>query len=341
MTMRSMTKIERIDAALKGEAVDLVPISFWRHFYLQERDAELLADALLAFQRDYQWDFVKVNPRATYHAEAWGNRYRYSDDPHTPPALIDQVVHSRDDWAKIGVLDAFSAEPLKQQLVLLELMKEGLQGEKVYFLQTVFSPLAVAYRLAGHSKERLAQAMQQEGRELHAALEAIAETFTNYVKACIDAGASGIFFTPTKLASSDVMTEQQYQEYGVPYDLRLLAAIQGRPGFNLLHLCGDKVFFDRLMKYPVDAISWDATLPGNPSLREGKERSGKMVVGGVSHTHTLEKGSPQMVVAEVMRAIQETGGRGFVIAPGCTYSTRVKREMLEAALEARARFGSA
>ena len=62
-----MTKIERINAALKGEEVDAVPVSFWRHFYHQERDPGLLADALLAFQREYEWDFMKVNPRASYH----------------------------------------------------------------------------------------------------------------------------------------------------------------------------------------------------------------------------------------------------------------------------------
>lgn len=338
--MRSMTKRERIDAALKGEPVDLVPISFWRHFYLQERDAGLLADALLAFQREFQWDFVKVNPRASYHTEAWGNRYRYTDDPHTAPTRVNHVVHHKEDWAKIGVLDIWKSDPLEQQLVLLELMKEGLQEENVYFLQTVFSPLAIAYRLAGHSKDGLVQAMEGESKELHAALEAITETFTGFAKACIDLGASGIFFAPTKLASADVMTEQQYQEFGTPYDLQLLAAVKDRPGFNLLHLCGDNVFFDRLMNYPVDAISWDATLPGNPSLREGRARSGKMVVGGVSHTRTLESGSAQQVAQEVARGIEETGGRGCVIAPGCTFPTTARRELLEAALEARGRYGS-
>ncbi len=339
--MRSMTKKERIDAALKGEAVDLVPISFWRHFYLQERDPGLLADALLAFQREFQWDFVKVNPRASYHTEAWGNRYQYTDDPHTPPTRMSHVVHDRGDWSKIGVLDIWKSDPLKQQLVLLELIKEGLQDENVYFLQTVFSPLAVAYRLAGHSKDRLAQAMEGEVQELRGALEAITETFANFAKACIDAGASGLFFAPGKLASTDMMTEQQYQEFGAPYDLQLLSVVKDRPGFNLLHLCGDNVFFDRLMSYPVDALSWDATVHGNPSLREGKARFGKMVVGGVSHTRTLESGSVEQVAQEVARGIEETDGRGYLIAPGCTFPPVARRELLEAALEARSRYGSA
>lgn len=339
--MARMTKKERIDAALKGEPVDLVPISFWRHFYLQERDAGLLADALLAFQREFQWDFIKVNPRASYHTEAWGNRYQYTDDPHTAPHRVSHVVHTKEDWSKIGVLDVWKSEPLKQQLVLLELMKEGLQEENVYFLQTVFSPLAIAYRLAGHSKERLAQAMEQESKELHGALEAITETFTGFTKACIDVGASGIFYAPTKLTSADMVTETQYREFGAPYDLQLLATVKDRPGFNLLHLCGDNVYFDHFVSYPVDALSWDTTLPGNPSLREGRAKSGKMVVGGVSHTRTLETGSPEQVAQEVARGIEETGGRGYVIAPGCTFPTTTKRELLEAVLDARDRYGAA
>ncbi len=333
--MQPMTRIERMDAALKGEQVDKVPISFWRHFYLQERDAGLLADALLAFQREFGWDFMKVNERASYHVEDWGNRYSYSDDPYVAPSLVSHVVHTKEDWAKIGVLDIWKTEALKQQLVLLELIKEGLQEENLYFLQTIFNPLSIAQRLAGHSKERLLQAMENEPKELHAALEAITETFANYVGACLNAGASGIFFATNRTASADMMTEEQYGEFGMPYDLRVLAAARGRPGFNLFHICGDHIFFDMLMSYPVDAISWDITGAGNPSLREGINRSGKAAVGGIGHRTTLATGTPQRVADEVSSAIAETGGRKLVLAPGCTFPPNTRKELLNAALAAR------
>jgi uroporphyrinogen decarboxylase len=338
--MQSMTRMERIDAALKGQEVDRVPISFWRHFYLQERDAGLLAEALLAFQREYGWDFMKVNPRASYHVEDWGNSYSYIDDPNNGPATSSYVVHSAGDWAKIEPLDVRNSEALRQQLVLLGLIKEGLQGENVYFLHTIFSPLSVAYYLAGKSNERLKEAMKNEAKELKGALEAITETFIAYARASLDAGASGIFFATTKMSSADMMTEKQYEEFGVPYDLRVLEAVQDRPGFNLLHICADNIFFDRLMRYPVDAISWDATLPGNPSLGKGKRRSGKMVVGGISQTRTLVDGTPEQVAGEVERGIEETGGRGYAAAPGCTYSPATAREMLHAAIAAVERAGS-
>jgi uroporphyrinogen decarboxylase len=220
------------------------------------------------------------------------------------------------------------------------LIRDGLQGEQVYFLQTIFSPLSVAHRLAGHSKERIGQAMRGEAKELKGALEAITETYVAYARASLDAGASGIFFATTKMSSADMMTEKQYEEFGVPYDLRVLEAIQDRPGFNLLHMCADNIFFDRLAGYPVDAISWDATLPGNPSLGEGKKRSGKMVVGGISQTRTLVDGTPEEVAGEVERGIEETGGRGYVAAPGCTYSPAAGKEMLHAAIAAVERGGT-
>jgi uroporphyrinogen decarboxylase len=137
-----------------------------------------------------------------------------------------------------------------------------------------------------------------------------------------------------------MMTKEQYEEFGAPYDLRVLEAVQDRPGFNLLHLCGDNIFFDRLMRYPADAISWDATLPGNPSMGDGKRRSGKMVVGGISQTRTLADGTPEQVAGEVDRGIEETGGRGYVVAPGCTFPTTAGRQMLHAAIAAVERAGS-
>lgn len=333
--MRSMTRIERVNAALKGEEVDLVPMSFWRHFYLRERDPGLLADSLLAFQREYGWDYMKVNPRASYHVEDWGSQYRWSDDPNERPSLVSYPVHSKNDWVKIQVLDIWKSHALKQQLVLLELIKEGLQNEDLYFLQTIFSPLEIAFRLLGHSTERLHQAIREEDMEFRAALEAITETFAAYAKASLAAGASGIFYAVTRIATDGLMTEEEYDRFGKPYDLRILSAVQDRPGFNVLHICGDGILFDKLKDYPVDALSWDAHSPDNPSLKEGRERSGKMVIGGIDQRQTLVNGTPERVASEVRQAIAETGGRGLMLAPGCTYRPGTRKELLEAAIEAR------
>ena len=56
-----MTRRERIRKTLRGEATDRPPVSFWRHFYDREGSAKDLADSMLAFQKTYDWDLLKVN----------------------------------------------------------------------------------------------------------------------------------------------------------------------------------------------------------------------------------------------------------------------------------------
>src|SRR5579884_331006 len=78
----SMNKRERVDAALRGAAVDRAPISFWGHDYIKEWTAEGLAEAMLANYRTYDWDYMKVNPRASYHVEDWGATLQRTTDPN-------------------------------------------------------------------------------------------------------------------------------------------------------------------------------------------------------------------------------------------------------------------
>src|SRR5687767_8456639 len=70
-----MTKTERVYAALQGEEVDRVPVSAWWHDFAREWSAEDLAETTLGQYRQYDWDFIKVNPRASYFGEAFGAKY--------------------------------------------------------------------------------------------------------------------------------------------------------------------------------------------------------------------------------------------------------------------------
>ncbi|HEV8191372.1 MAG TPA: uroporphyrinogen decarboxylase family protein, partial [Ktedonobacterales bacterium] len=101
--------------------------------------------------------------------------------------------------------------------------------------------------------------------------------------------------------------------------------------FNVLHNCGDAIYFDLLADYPVHAISWSATLPHNPALAEGKQRTTRAVMGGVSEKTTLPDGTPEQVAGEVRQAIAQTGGRRVLVAPGCSIPPRTPKANLEAA----------
>lgn len=331
-TTIKMNKKERVDAALAGAAVDRVPVSFWGHSYLKEWSAEDLAEAMLANYRQYDWDYMKVNPRASYHVEDWGATLERSADPNRGPRFTNWPVREPGDWRRLRPLSP-DRGVLAEQLQALRQIRDGLAGE-AYFMQTIFSPLSVAKYLVGNQPGPVKTTIADNPDALRAALDVIVETFAAYAQATLEAGASGIFFATTGWASADALTEEQYRRFGREYDVRVIQAFAGKAPLNVLHNCGEHIYFDLLSDYPVEAISWAATLPGNPSLAEGKERTIRAVMGGVNEKTTLPNGTPEQVDEEVRQAIKETDGRRVLIAPGCSIPPRSPAANLEAAAAA-------
>ncbi len=327
-----MNKRDRVQAALCGAEVDRVPISLWGHSHFKEWSAEGLAEAMLENYHEYDWDYMKVNPRASYHVEDWGATFTRPTDPDHAPPFVHVPVRQPEDWRQLRALDP-GRGVLGQHLASLRLIRDALQGE-VFFLQTIFSPLSIAKYLAGNQAMPVKESMTQYRASLEAALDTISRSFAEYAQACVETGAAGIYFATTGWASRDELKEDEYRCFGVPYDLRVLEAVAGLSPFNVLHNCGDNIYFDLLADYPVSAISWAATLPGNPTLEEGKQRTQKAVMGGISEKTTLMDGTPGEVAAEVERAIALTGGRRLLLGPGCSIAPRTPRGNLEAAAAA-------
>ena len=309
-----MTKRERVAAALAGGEVDRAPFSFWGHDYVREWTPAGLAEATLERFRQYDWDFVKVNPRATYYAEAWGSRYQPSGDALHGPVNVDYVLKTARDLDRLAPLDVQEGA-FGEQLAALRLIGKGLR-HKAPFIQTVFSPLAVASRLAG-SHEPIRQYMEEEPQALEAALGVIGETLATYARACLEAGADGIFFASVEWGSRSHISAEQYSRFGRPFDLRVLEAVQGA-SFNLLHVCRSNNMLTDLLDYPVHAFNWATTGADNPSLGDILARTDKAVMGGVSHDSTILSSRPEDVAAEARAAIEATGGRRFLLAPGCS-----------------------
>ena len=323
-------------AALRGQEVDRAPVSFWGHDFLREWSAEGLAAAMLESVRTFDYDYLKVNPRATYFAEAWGCRYRPSNDPARSPAVEHWVLRDASDLDAVKTVDVQSGS-FGEQLEALRLIGADLGGD-VPFVQTVFSPLSVLGRMA-NDRELVRSWMTEAPDVLHAALAAVAETLASYGRACIDAGADGIFFATTEWATDDACTTDEYQTFGRPYDLQVLEAVPDAP-FNVLHVCRPNNMLEQLLDYPAAAINWAVHSPGNASLDALLAKTDRAVMGGVDERHVLLDGSPEEAREQVREALRQTGGRRFLVAPGCSVSPQTPPENLRAAVGA-ARMGGA
>jgi uroporphyrinogen decarboxylase len=324
----SMTKNERVVAALKGNEVDRVPVSAWWHDFAREWSAKDLAETTLAQYRTYDWDFIKVNPRASYFGEAFGAKYAQREGRQ--PDLIEPGVSSPDSLSRIEKQDGKSGV-WAEQLEALRLIGAGLNGEAP-FIQTIFSPLATMSRATGSTKyvQRL---MRENSDELLAALERITETLVAYSRASIDAGAAGIFFATVEWGSADVISIEDYERFCRPFDMLVLAAVNGAP-FNVFHVCRAHNHLLKLLDYPVIAFHWAVHQEGNPSFAEIASKTDRALMGGVSHEATMTSGAPDEVSREARLAIGQMNGRRFLLAPGCSADPQTPEANLLAFIQA-------
>ena len=321
-----MTKRERVLAALRGEPVDRVPVAFWLHNFAAENSAAGLATETVRLARTFDWDFLKPQSRAQCFAEMWGLRYA----PSRERAVQYTVTHAPVP-SEAGLLALEPADPttgaLGEQLDALRTIRAA-EGPDTPIIWTIFSPLMVLPFLMTGGKEQALGLMRTAPRAIEHALGAMAETLAGYAHACLEAGADGLFYA-TNVATRSLTTAEECRRFQRPFDLRVLAAVEGAP-FNLLHVCGDGVLFDEFSNYPVTAFSW-ATVPGNPTLAEGHRRTGRAAVGGFPGKPGIASFTAQGLAGRARQAIAEMTGRWLLLGPDCSINPDTPEPLLHAA----------
>jgi uroporphyrinogen decarboxylase len=322
--MNMMGHKQRLRAALAGQPVDRVPYALWWHDFGREWSAQGLADATIETYRKYDWDLVKLNPRATYYAEAWGSRYEATGT--TQPRMISHALQRVDELANLPSIDP-TAGVFAEQVAALRKVVAAIGGE-VDVIQTVFNPLTIASTLLGMTPAAFREAALANPAVVHAGLARIAQVIAGYGAACIDAGASGLFFATVDWGTRNAADENFYREYGRPYDLQVLAAVRHAP-LNVLHVCRDHNLLELLLDYPVRIFNWDEQGAGNPSLAAVAARTSAAVMGGINRG-LLRQGTPEAVNAEVRQNLARVGAARLVLAGGCSIDPAAPPANLEA-----------
>jgi len=301
-----MNKVERVRAALGAGVVDRPPFTVWYHFGLQHAPADRMAQAHLEFFEAYDLDWLKLM-----------NDYSYP-----MPAGAETVS----DAAGLARLEPFdvAATPLGRQLRVIELVVRALEG-RALVVDTVFNAWNTLRRNV--VKDAMTGLMREYPADLERALGVVNDNLIRYARAALERGAAGIFFSVP--ATEESISREEYERFMRPYDLALLDAIRDRGEFHVLHAHGDRVYFDRLLDYPVHAISW-ADRDSGPSLAEARKRTTRPLMGGLGHSG-FAYSSAATVRAQIRSAIDEAGPQKLLLAPGCAVATYAFPDLLHAA----------
>src|SRR5512139_912456 len=303
-----MNKRERLEAAIAGQSVDRVPVALWRHFPGDDQDPADLAAATIAFQRRWNFDFVKVTPASSFQIKDWGAQDEWRGNTEGTRHYTHRPIQQASDWRELKALEARSGA-LGQQLKCLQMVVAALPDVPV--IQTVFSPLAQMKNLAG---ERLLIDLRQNTADFKVALETITQSTLAFVREIAATGAAGIFYA-VQHATANLLSEAEFREFGREVDLRILAATQNF-WLNVMHVHGDNVYFDAVADYPLQVWNWHDR-ETQPSLRDGLAKIKGAACGGIARDMVMLRGRPDAVRQQVADAIAQTNGRRYIVGTGC------------------------
>lgn len=324
-----MTPRERVEAVLNGHQPDRPPLSLWHHFPPDQTTGQPAVDAHLRFLDTYKFDFLKV----------------MNDHPY-PRGRLD-VIRTVDDLRKLAPLPG-DAGGFADQLAVLRALRRRL-GPDMLMSTTVFNPWTVLRQFTAappdhHTPPRLdgcderddllGQLLKQDYAAVQAALEAITETLSAFARACLEAGADGIFFSVRDDWVDRPENETSlYSRLVRPLDLRVLSHVRAAD-FNILHVCGRAVTFDAFAAYPAQVLNW-ADRAAGPSISSVRDRVQPAIAGGLDNLGTMLKGTPRDCMHEVRDALHQAGRRPIILAPGCTFDPdAVPTENLQAIVNA-------
>ncbi len=305
-----MDKIQRIQAALKGEPVDHVPFCVFFHFPENQRAGAAMAKAHVDYYRAADVDFLKV----------------MNDNFYSPPEFKGLAEPS--DWR--GLRPApLSSQRFQDQLSGLKKIAAAV-GDEVTIITTVFNPFQSLDRICDWTATRQ---LKEYPEAVDEGLSTVTESLSGFVRACVEAGADGIYFAAHGGGRMRHSVDE-FEKFIKPHDLAVLrAAEDAGAAFNLLHLCGEGLRLEAYADYPAHAVNW-APQRGNSSLSEGRRIFKRTIVGGLDEAGPILTGPRELVVTEVERAIGEVGTRGFILGAGCALTRSVSPERIQWVREA-------
>jgi len=298
-----MNRRERVQAAVKKQEVDRIPMGFWLHFPKEYHHGMPSVDMHLKFFTETRTDICKIMNENIFPC--------------------NHNIFQAPDWNNIKVCSR-NSNFIQDQIEITKRIVDSINGDAVV-LATIHGVVASAsHALLGEPKYdrigRYAQIyhLRTNPESIFSAYNAIAETLAILTEESIKAGVDGIYYAALG-GESDGFTDEEHARYIAPADKIVLDAAQGAKGFNVLHMCKPLVDLHRFVNYSCDVVNWGITESG-VTLAEGmKIFPGKTVMGGLDdRSPALLEGTYEDIEKEIHSIIDTVGMKGFILASDCT-----------------------
>jgi uroporphyrinogen decarboxylase len=303
-----MERRQRIEKALAGETVDRVPVFLWRFWQGDDQRAADLAKAVLQFQQAYDWDAVVVPPAPHALVTGYGLQDDWRGDITGKRTVLKYPIQRSLDWTELRPLDILRGDTHKF-LETLRLLNASPMLVGCPLLPVVFSPLAQALQLV--PREHFLRHLRTQPDRLRTGLNVLTESTLRLLEAFKRLAIDGIYYV-MEGATLSLLSEAEYETFGLPYDEKVLQATPNKWWLNIAHLVGESPMLKATAQLPISAVGWEVSAH-NPALHDGKLITQKATIGGVSRL-TLHDGTPLSIKDAARSAVNATNGRKLMLS---------------------------
>ena len=353
--MKEMTSLERVQAVLQGKTPDRVPVVPQTFLFAAKqnghdigeliRNPKRMAECHRNCQEKFGYDGCVIDFDDATLAEACGAKVlqdaggAYFVDKRNP------AINDLRDIDKLKLPDPASSGRLPIWMETAERLME-MVGDHVFVMgRADQGPLDLLALLRG--EEELLMDLADEDVEdevIFHALEWATEAHIIFAKAMRDithATSMGDAY-----AGPSVMSPTMYRNYVLPFEKKVVAAVQTADKPYSVHICGDtNLILADMATTGAKIIEIDAKadigkcrqLLDAAAERFGLERA---VVMGNMDTTDLVIGSPEKNMANAKAIIEATKGQGLFLSSGCAMGANTNPDNVRAMVEAAKLYGS-
>ncbi len=338
-----MTSRERILAVLNGDTPDMVPIvpkiAFSNVITCDDMnvrqymtDPAKMAEACITAYRRCGWDGVSIHTDIGSEGAAIGSIYEQPENE--PSKLVKHLIELPDEYEQIVVPDPLTTAPMCTVIEAIKRVKAEI-GEESYIISWTNGPLNVASQAL--PLDELLMGIITDPEDVHKLLKRCLAVSIAYAKELVKAGADAIAFGHAT-ASSTVISRAQYEEFALPYETELIAAIHEAGAKAITHICGNIVpIVDLIAKNGSDVIDFDHEC----DIALLKEKAPNKVFRGNVAPVTLALGSTDDIKKEVQDLLcNPAAASGILLGSGCEINLNTPLENLMAFVKYGREFGS-
>ena len=345
--MKEMTSLERVQAVLRGEIPDRLPVIPQSFMFSANtagysigqinRCPAKMAEAHRICQEKYGYDGCIIDVDDATLAEACGAKVIFSE---RDVAMVDKKHTTLNSLEEID--DLKLPDPLKDGRICdwLETSQRLMElvGDHVFVMgRADQGPFDVLCLLRGAQDFMVDLITEDEDVILHA-LEWATEAHIRFARAQLMTGVHSTSMGDS-YAGPNLVSPEMYRKYAFPFEKKVVESIRDLPGAYSIHICGDATkILTEMGETGADILELDWKV----DMAEARKLIPDNVVlmGNVNPSDPMYLGTPEEVLRQSKNIIEGTRGKGLILSSGCALGANTKPENVAALVKAARLYGS-